>query len=138
MNSKEFIKLFDELAKKTAFEKAFGGWFKETNECIAVLDLQKSNFGNYYELNIKIYIQGMFGNSYTKNKDLVKKDIGDVFTRQPNEYKDVFDFDRSMDKINRKHKLEELNEIINNDDHNIEDTRNKLKEYRNEIAKNIN
>ena len=29
-------------------------------------------------------------------------------------------------------------DLINNDDHNVEDTRNKLKEYRNEIAKNIN
>ena len=41
-------------------------------------------------------------------------------------------------KLNNENKLEELNEIINNDDHNVEDTRNKLKEYRNEIAKNIN
>ena len=33
----------------------------------------KSNFGDYYELNIKIFIQGMFGNMCTRSKDLVKK-----------------------------------------------------------------
>ena len=108
MDSKEFKNIFDEVAKRNDFEKAFGGWFIESSECIIVLDLQKSNFGDYYELNIKIFIQGMFGNAYVKSKDLVKKHTGDIFTRQPNNYKDVFDFDKSMDDNNRKRKLEEL------------------------------
>lgn len=108
MDSKEFKNIFDEVAKKNNFEKAFGGWFIESSECIVVLDLQKSNFGDYYELNIKIFVQGMFGNTYVKGKDLVKKHTGDIFTRQPNNYKDVFDFDTSMDDDKRKRKLEEL------------------------------
>lgn len=73
MNSKEFKKAFDELAQANNFEKSFGGWLKESLECIVILDLQKSNFGDYYELNIKIFVQGMFGNKYNKSKDLVKK-----------------------------------------------------------------
>jgi len=48
MENKEFKKLFDIIARNHGFESAFGGWFKESNECIVVLDLQKSNFGNYY------------------------------------------------------------------------------------------
>lgn len=31
----------------------------------------------------------MFGISYSRNKDLVKKDTGDIFRRQPAEYKSV-------------------------------------------------
>ncbi|MGB4415558.1 MAG: DUF4304 domain-containing protein [Paludibacter sp.] len=108
MDSKEFKNIFNEVAKRNNFEKAFGGWFIESPECIVVLDLQKSNFGDYYELNIKIFVQGMFGNAYVKGKDLVKKEIGDTFTRQPDNYKDVFDFDISMDDDKRKQKLEEL------------------------------
>ena len=108
MDSKEFKGTFDEVAKRNNFEKAFGGWFIESSECIAVLDLQKSNFGDYYEMNIKIFVQGMFGNNYIKSKDLVKKHTGDIFTRQPNNYKDVFDFDTSMDDDKRTRKLEEL------------------------------
>lgn len=81
MDSKEFKKLFGEVAKSNGFERAFGGWFKDSVESIVVLDLQKSNFGDYYEMNIKIYVQGIFGNSYSKNKDLVKKDTGDIFIR---------------------------------------------------------
>jgi len=108
MDSKEFKNVFGDVAKANGFSKAFGGWFKESIECITVLDLQKSNFGDYYELNIKIYIQGMFGNKYQKSKELVKKDTGDVFRRQPNEFNDVLDFDTSMDDENRKERLEIL------------------------------
>ena len=93
MNSKEYKNAFNAVARQNGFEKVFGGWFKESEECILVLDLQKSNFGDYYEMNVKIFIQGAFGNYYVKSKDLVKKDIGSIFTRQPNEMRNVLIFD---------------------------------------------
>ncbi len=108
MDSKKFKNIFDEAARRNGFEKAFGGWFRESPECIVVLDLQKSNFGDYYELNIKIFVQGLFGNNYVKSKDLVKKHTGDIFTRQPNEYKDVLDFSVLLDDLKRKERLEIL------------------------------
>lgn len=108
MDSKEFKKLFGEVAKSNRFERAFGGWFKDSAESIVVLDLQKSNFGDYYEMNIKIYVQGMFGNNYSRSKDLVKRDVGDIFRRQPSEYRLVFDFDEPMGDEERKEKLEKL------------------------------
>lgn len=108
MESKDFKSLFDDLAKANNFEKAFGGWFKESSECIAVLDLQKSNFGDYYELNIKIFVQEMFGKIHSKSKDLVKKEIGTVFTRQPKAFKDALDFDVPISDVKRKKRLEDL------------------------------
>lgn len=108
MNSKEFKKLFGEVAKSNGFESAFGGWFRDSAECIIVLNLQKSNFGDYYEMNIKIYIQGIFGNNFSRSKNLVKKDIGDIFTRQPHEYKALFDFDEPMGDEDRKASLAKL------------------------------
>ena len=108
IKDKEFKRLFDTIACSHGFEPSFGGWFKESDECIVVLDLQKSNYGNYYEMNIKTYIQGVFGNRYYRNKHLVKKDTGDIFTRQPKEYNDVLDLDNSMDYNARRQKLESL------------------------------
>ena len=93
MNSKEFKNTFNAVARENGFEKAYSGWFKESQECILVLDLQKSNFGDYYEMNVKIFVQGVFGNHYVKSKDLVKRDIGNIFTRQPKEFRDVLVFD---------------------------------------------
>jgi hypothetical protein len=112
MESKDLKKLFKELAKKDGFEPAFGGWFKESNECIAALYLQKSNYGNYYELNIKIFIQGVFGEHHKKSKEL-KNAVSDILGRQPEEYRDTFDLDLSIDHTIRKEKLERLfNEFI--------------------------
>lgn len=101
MDNKEFKQLFDRIAKFGGFEYVYGGWYKTSEECIVILELQKSNFGNYYELNIKIYVQGIFNNNYIINKDLVKKDTGDIFRRQPYEYRSVFDFDEPMNDEER-------------------------------------
>lgn len=114
MTSLEFKSTFDEVAKEHKFEKAHGGWFLDSPECIIVLDLQKSNYADYFEMNVKIYVQGMFGRTYVRCKDLVKKDVGNVFMRQPNEYKDVFDFSMLMDDDRRKHRLEELFRVFVN------------------------
>jgi len=58
MDNKEFKKVFGDIAKVNGFDRAFGGWFKESSECILVLELQKSNYGDYYYLNIKIFCPG--------------------------------------------------------------------------------
>ncbi len=112
METKEFNNLFKNIAKRNNFESAFGGWYKESNECIAALYLQKSNYGNYYELNIKIFIQGIFGKTYQKGKEL-KYAISAILGRQPEEYRDVFNLESVMECVLRKEKLEELfNEFI--------------------------
>jgi hypothetical protein len=108
MDSKEFKNMFDKIAKVYGFERLYGCWYKDSTECIVVLDLQKSNFGDYYEMNIKTFIQGMLGNNYIKNKDTLKKDVGDIFRRQPLEFSHIFDFDKQMNDRERENKLEQL------------------------------
>ena len=107
MENKEFKKLFNEIAKSNGFQSAFGSWFKESDECIASLFLQKSNYGNYYELNIKTFIQGLFGETHKKGK-VLKNAVGDLFTRQPQEYNDVLTLENSMEIDDRKNRLEKL------------------------------
>lgn len=114
MDSRDFKKLFNAYAINNGFESAHGGWIKESDECILVLELQKSSFGDYFELNIKIYIQGIFGYYYVMNKDLIKKYTGDVFTRPPLEFKQLFDFDIKISEVERIKKTVELfDEFIN-------------------------
>ena len=108
MDSKEFKNVFGEIAKANEFKKAFSGWYKESPECIAILELQKSNFGDYYQLNIKIFIQGVFAKSYVPSKDLIKGSMGHINSSETNDYKNVFDFDEPMDDTIRKERLEEL------------------------------
>ena len=108
METWQFKSLFDEIAKMNSFKKDFGGWFTQSNECVLTLDLQKSNYANYYELNIKVYVHGMFGKEYIISKELIKKDTGDVFRRQPKEFNDVLDLDNPMIENLRKERLHSL------------------------------
>jgi len=102
MNSKEFKNLFGEEAKINNFKKGPGGWYKESNECIAVLELQKSNYGDYYMLLMKIFIQGAFDQRYEPNKELMKRSIGHVTGNETEEFRPLFDFDQSMEDEERK------------------------------------
>jgi hypothetical protein len=108
MDSKEYKHLFGNVAKSNGFDRAFGGWFKMSQETIIVLDLQKSNFGDYYQLNIKIYIQGLFGKKYEKCKELVKREVGNILLGEPKEYRNVLNFDEFMEEKLRQQKTEEL------------------------------
>lgn len=108
MNHLNFKELFNTLVEKKNFHKAFDGWFLISSESIVVLDLQKSNYGDYYELNIKIYIQGLFGNKYIMSKDLVKKHIGNIFLRPPNETREIFNLENDMSDGQREKNLENL------------------------------
>ncbi|HOR83064.1 MAG TPA: DUF4304 domain-containing protein [Bacteroidales bacterium] len=108
MDSKEFKTVFDEVAKANNFKKAFGGWYKENSECIAILELQKSNFGDYYQLNIKVFIHGIFDKIYLLDKDLMKSSMGHVNSNETKEYKNILDFDELMDDNVRIDGLKEL------------------------------
>lgn len=105
MNSKEFKSLFGSIAKENDFLQAFGGWYKESPECIAVLELQKSKYGDYYMLNIKIFIQGSFDTNYSPTKELIKSPMGDIGKQIVD---DVLSFDKPMSDELRTERLKEL------------------------------
>lgn len=50
----------------------------------------------------------MLGKDYAKSKDLVKKEVGHIRNGEPQDYKDIFDFDKSMDDGIRRKRLEKL------------------------------
>jgi hypothetical protein len=54
LDAQQFNELFSEVAVARDFVWDYGGWFWESRECVIVLDLQESNFGNYHEPNITI------------------------------------------------------------------------------------
>lgn len=108
METSDFKKMFGEVSKENGFERAYEGWFRESPEVILVLDLQKSNFGNYYYLNIKLFIQGAFGNAYSKSKKLVKSDVGNIFLRQPDNYSNLLDLDAALEDSDRKNRLRKM------------------------------
>ena len=108
MDQKKFKKIICELACKCGFKSEFGGWFKASEESILVLNLQKSNFSNLFYLNIKIFMQGIRGNTYVISKELSMKEPGNIFRRQPKEYDVTFDLGSTLSDEQRIDNLESL------------------------------
>jgi len=108
MDNKEFKQILNCTACKEGFKAAFGGWFRESNDCIVTLDLQKSGYGNYYYVNIKIYIHGVFNSHYSICKEIVKNDLGAFSTRPPKLYENILNLDLQMEDDERKLQLQTL------------------------------
>lgn len=106
MDSKNFKSLFNAEALKHGFQFKFGGWFKQSSECILILTLQKSSYSNLYHLNIKIYVNGMVETMHVNNKELTQKLPGNLFRRQPKEFDEIFDLDLPMTDDKREQGLE--------------------------------
>jgi len=96
MTKNQFKIIFDEVAQKFSFERAYGAYFKEFNEVMIMIYLMKSNYSNFYYLDIKVFIQGAFDKTYSKSKELVKKEVGQIFTRPPETYSKYFDLDQNL------------------------------------------
>jgi len=112
MNIKEFKLLLDNSSELYGFEKYFGGWIKASTECIAVLELQKSKFGNFYYLNIKIYIKGLFKRNYMPSKELIKNPMGDLTSRETQLRNSTFNLDDPITDEQRKDDLEKILDTI--------------------------
>ncbi len=108
MDAGEFKALLGDVAKAHGFTAAHGGWYRETAAALFVLSLQKSNFGNYFELNIKLFLGHRLPSNASEFKKLVKSLSGDIFLRQPEDYREVFDMDGVITVADRQDRLEKM------------------------------
>lgn len=106
MKGKDLKNIIYEMAQRYGFVPAFGGWYKESNECIATLEFRKSNFGNCYQLLLKIFIQGAFNKEYHPSKELMSRIIGHVNSSEPKKYMDALNLDNQIQDADRKNKIE--------------------------------
>ena len=106
MENQKFKTIFNNISTNYGFEKKYGSWLKKSEECLIVLELQKSNYGNYYQLNIKVFIQGLFEKSHKLSKDLVKTATPAVLGGELSSHRDIFDLDKKIDDKERVRKLE--------------------------------
>lgn len=108
MDNKTFKLTFKKIAISNGFEAAFNGWFKKSDECILVIELMKSNFGNYYQLNIKIFVNGVFGKNHSVHKDMIKKEVGNIDRGEPKRFENALNLEFPMDDTTREMELQAL------------------------------
>lgn len=108
MDAKELKRLFGEVAIENGFDLQFGGWFCDSSECIVVLDLQHSNFGPCYQLNIQIFVRGLFAAHEGRIKKMVKGMTPDVSLGQPTAKVAAMALDRPLSVEERRADIERL------------------------------
>lgn len=108
MEAKEFKALFGEVAQSHGFNSAASGWYREAPAALLVLDLQKSNFGNYFELNLKLFLGRAAPSDPAEFKKLVKSLSGDIFRRQPEECRSAFELDAPVGLTERRGSIDRM------------------------------
>ena len=93
---KDLKYFFTEATKSVGFESKFGCLVKTTNEVIIVLSFQKSYYSSQVYLNIKLFIQGIFGKNYQLSREMVSNDVGDIFRRAPKDYDEIFNLSSDL------------------------------------------
>ena len=111
MDNKTFKLTIKKLAVENGFKQFPKCYFRESSVSLIGLELQKSNYSNYYYLNIQNYIQGYHGLHYTPSIELLHGDKAVFFRRQKKEYNSAFELDNDMSDEER---LEQLNACFAN------------------------
>jgi hypothetical protein len=57
---------FASTMKKAGFQKKGDGWYRETEDAILVANLQKSNFGEQYYVNLAVWLKALGEVSFPK------------------------------------------------------------------------
>jgi hypothetical protein len=99
---KEFKLLFADVANAHGFTAAHGGWYREMPVGLLVLNFQKSSFGSYFELNLKLLLGRGAPVDTAESKKLTMSLVGDIFRRQPEEFREAFDLDSDLTAAERQ------------------------------------
>lgn len=108
MDNKVFKRFFGEIAESHGFKSLRRGWFQEVSAALIILELQKSNYGNYYEMNLSLYLELPAVGSLAELASFVARNPPDVFRRQPTESSAAFDLDAGIDPLERERQLRQV------------------------------
>lgn len=105
MNNTQLKNAINGNATSHGFENKSGVWVKQSEDSIVIIELQKSNFGNQYDIIIKIFLKSILGLSNDSLLKFLKKHTGHIFKRQPPEYNELLDINNGLEDKERLDKL---------------------------------
>ena len=108
MESRAFKALIGEIAGAHGFKSAHGAWYQELPIALFTLNLQKSNFGNYFDLNLKLFLRRTIPRGPGEMKRLLKGLTGDIFRSQPPECRRAFDLDEPLGVEERREIIDQM------------------------------
>ena len=107
METKEFKKMFKEIARRYGFKTIYGGWYKESEDTMVIIHLLHSYYSRLYYFDFKINIRGVFGRNSISKVD-VQSSVANIEISSPVEYWDLFNLETELDADTRRVMLEKL------------------------------
>lgn len=105
MNKSLLEKELDLILKPNGFKKKGATWYRRREEILHGVDLQKSNFGEQFFLNIFIVPGGMDIEGLPTPKEHrcpVRVRLTALFAKEKNKIEEAFDLERSLSDDERK------------------------------------
>lgn len=104
MDKKEFITFLNQIFLSFGFKKKGNNWSQETEELIKGINLQKSNFGNFYYINYSWNIKSL----KDQGIDHVNRRFSSTDKIENARIDELLNLDEQMDANNRKIELYSL------------------------------
>jgi hypothetical protein len=100
-------KAFDRFGRAAGFEKKSGAWYRRCDEVVAVVDLQKSQYGPQYYVNVAFWLRALGEEQYPKTwKSHVQVRLGSLLTPELAERaKRLLDLDQEIPVEQRTEEL---------------------------------
>lgn len=88
---------FDRFGKDAGYEKKSGAWYRRADEVIAAVDLQKSQYGPQYYVNVSFWLRALGDDLYPKTwKSHIQLRLGSMPGVEPERAERLLDLEQDV------------------------------------------
>src|SRR5215217_2212835 len=88
---------FDQFGKQAGAEKKSGGWYWRSDDVVAVVDLQKSQYGAQYYVNVAFWLRALGNEPFPKSwKSHLQVRLGSLPDVDPEAAERLFDLEHEL------------------------------------------
>ena len=104
MTSRNVLKqTLDSVAAFAGFSKHSGAWYLRRAETMAVIELQKSEYGPQYYVNVALWLLPLSQSQFPKEETChIRTRLGRLFPQEEKRLKEILDLEYPMDEATRE------------------------------------
>ena len=107
-NEKTFKDFFTKTMKELGFKKTSGSWHKENDDIHFLVNLQKSNYGANYYINLGIFLKMISDGNYREEKSHLRTRVESLVFNDECEIIDALNLEKTMVEEQRLLVLEKI------------------------------
>ena len=103
----------DGVAAYAGFSKHSGAWYLRRAETMAVIELQKSEYGPQYYVNVALWLLPLGESRFPREEKChIRTRLGALFPEEENRLKQVLDLEYPMDEATRETQFRDILENL--------------------------